>query len=107
MTAQPIVPQQVISARVTLLLTVRNHPGVMSHICGLFARRAFNVDGILCMPLAGEEESRIWLQVLDDQRLQQMISQLEKLEDVLQVCRFDSEMPIFDQVEDLVANQRE
>ncbi|AYD44104.1 MULTISPECIES: acetolactate synthase small subunit [Yersinia] len=106
MTAQPITPQQVISARVTLLLTVRNHPGVMSHICGLFARRAFNVDGILCMPLAGGEESRIWLQVLDDQRLQQMISQLEKLEDVLQVCRFDSEMPIFDQVEDLVANQR-
>ncbi|CBY27255.1 acetolactate synthase small subunit [Yersinia enterocolitica subsp. palearctica Y11] len=78
----------------------------MSHICGLFARRAFNVDGILCMPLAGGEDSRIWLQVLDDQRLQQMISQLEKLEDVLQVCRFDSEMPIFDQVEDLVANQR-
>ncbi|AIN19611.1 ACT domain protein [Yersinia rochesterensis] len=106
MTAQPITPQQVISARVTLLLTVRNHPGVMSHICGLFARRAFNVDGILCMPLAGGEESRIWLQVLDDQRLQQMISQLEKLEDVLQVCRFDSEMPIFDQVEDLVSNQR-
>ncbi|CAL12135.1 putative acetolactate synthase small subunit [Yersinia enterocolitica subsp. enterocolitica 8081] len=88
------------------MLTVRNHPGVMSHICGLFARRAFNVDGILCMPLAGGEESRIWLQVLDDQRLQQMISQLEKLEDVLQVCRFDSEMPIFDQVEDLVAHQR-
>lgn len=106
MTTQPIAPQQVISVRVTLLLTVRNHPGVMSHICGLFARRAFNVDGILCMPLAGGEESRIWLQVLDDQRLQQMISQLEKLEDVLQVCRFDSEMPIFDQVEDLVANQR-
>ncbi|MFL4555737.1 acetolactate synthase small subunit [Yersinia kristensenii] len=106
MTTQPIAPQQVISARVTLLLTVRNHPGVMSHICGLFARRAFNVDGILCMPLASGEESRIWLQVLDDQRLQQMISQLEKLEDVLQVCRFDSEMPIFDQVEDLVANQR-
>ncbi|ENO0611184.1 acetolactate synthase small subunit [Yersinia enterocolitica] len=98
--------QLVSSARVTLLLTVRNPPGVMSHICGLFARRAFNVDGILCMPLAGGEDSRIWLQVLDDQRLQQMISQLEKLEDVLQVCRFDSEMPIFDQVEDLVANQR-
>lgn len=32
---------QPIPTRVTLLLTVRNHPGVMSHICGLFARRAF------------------------------------------------------------------
>ncbi|CNB49007.1 acetolactate synthase small subunit [Yersinia intermedia] len=94
------------SAQVTLLLTVRNHPGVMSHICGLFARRAFNVEGILCMPLAGGDESRIWLQVLDDQRLLQMISQLEKLEDVLQVHRFGPEMPIFNQVEDLIANQR-
>ena len=26
-------------------------PGVMTHICGLFARRAFNVDGILCLPM--------------------------------------------------------
>lgn len=29
-------------------LLVRNHPGVMSHITGLFARRAFNLEGILC-----------------------------------------------------------
>ncbi|CNE04536.1 acetolactate synthase 1 regulatory subunit [Yersinia rohdei] len=105
MTNQQITTQQT-AAQVTLLLRVRNHAGVMSHICGLFARRAFNVEGILCLPLAGGEESRIWLQVLDDQRLLQMISQLEKLEDVLQVQRFGPEMPIFDQVEDLIANQR-
>ncbi|WP_145521934.1 acetolactate synthase small subunit [Yersinia aldovae] len=92
--------------QVTLVLTVRNHPGVMSHICGLFARRAFNVEGILCMPLASGEESRIWLQVVDDQRLLQMISQLEKLEDVLAVRRFGPEMVIFNQVEDLVANHK-
>lgn len=36
---------------IALELVVRNHPGVMTHICGLFARRAFNVDGILCLPL--------------------------------------------------------
>ncbi len=46
------------------------------------------------MPLPSGEESRIWLQVLDDQRLLQMISQLEKLVDVLQVRRFGPEMPI-------------
>ena len=28
--------------QVILELAVRNHPGVMSHVCGLFARRAFN-----------------------------------------------------------------
>ncbi|MEH2921722.1 acetolactate synthase small subunit [Samsonia erythrinae] len=84
--------------QVTLELSVRNHPGVMSHVCGLFARRAFNVEGILCMPLPNGEESRIWLLVKDDQRLQQMISQVEKLEDVLHVHRHGKDMRIFEQV---------
>lgn len=98
MSIQPTSPTQSTSNQVTLELSVRNHPGVMSHVCGLFARRAFNVEGILCMPLANGEESRIWLLVKDDQRLQQMISQVEKLEDVLQVRRHGEEMRIFEQV---------
>ena len=40
------------SPQVVLELTVNNHPGVMSHICGLFARRAFNVEGISACPSA-------------------------------------------------------
>ncbi|GKX41228.1 acetolactate synthase isozyme 1 small subunit [Pectobacterium carotovorum subsp. carotovorum] len=98
MSIQLTSPTQSTSSQVTLELSVRNHPGVMSHVCGLFARRAFNVEGILCMPLANGEESRIWLLVKDDQRLQQMISQVEKLEDVLQVRRHGEEMRIFEQV---------
>ncbi|WP_035344264.1 MULTISPECIES: acetolactate synthase small subunit [Dickeya] len=92
------MPTPTIAAQVTLELSVRNHPGVMSHVCGLFARRAFNVEGIMCMPLPDSEQSRIWLLVKDDQRLAQMISQVEKLEDVLQVTRHGEEMRIFDQV---------
>ena len=46
-----------------LELIVDNHPGVMSHVCGLFSRRAFNVDGILCLPLEDGATSRIWLRV--------------------------------------------
>jgi acetolactate synthase I/III small subunit len=68
-----------------LELTVNNHPGVMSHICGLFSRRAFNLSGILCMPLAGGEHSRIWLLIDGRQRLDQMVQQVWKLEDVLEV----------------------
>ncbi|MFP1753066.1 acetolactate synthase small subunit [Lonsdalea quercina] len=86
------------SPQVTLELSVRNHPGVMSHVCGLFARRAFNVEGIMCMPLPGGEQSRIWLLVNDDDRLAQMISQVEKLEDVLQVRRHGDDTRIFEQV---------
>lgn len=83
---------------VILELTVRNHPGVMSHICGLFARRAFNVEGILCLPLAGGQQSRIWLQVADDKRLEQMVSQVEKLEDVVQLIRHADDPGIFNQL---------
>ena len=39
------------ASRLTVLeLRVRNHPGAMSHITGLFARRAFNLEAILCVP---------------------------------------------------------
>jgi len=87
---------------VVLELTVRNHPGVMSHICGLFARRAFNVEGILCLPLNDELHSRIWLQVADDKRLEQMISQVEKLEDVVQLTRHASDPGIFTRLNTLI-----
>ena len=67
-----------------LRLLVRNHPGVMSHLCGLFARRAFNVEGILCVPLHGGARSAILL-LADDPRTAQIVAQLRKLEDVMDV----------------------
>ncbi len=80
---------------VILELTVRNHPGVMTHVCGLFARRAFNVEGILCLPIQDSDKSHIWLLVNDDQRLEQMISQIDKLEDVVKVQRNQSDPTMF------------
>lgn len=84
---------------VILELTVRNHPGVMSHVCGLFARRAFNVEGILCLPLPDGDHSRIWLQVEEDQRLEQMVSQIDKLEDVIQIIRHKDDPGVFNKLE--------
>lgn len=89
----------VLHSKAVLELDVNNHPGVMSHICNLFARRAFNVEGILCMPLADGEHSRIWLLVFQDQRLEQMVRQLEKLEDVLAVRRHAADHEVFVQME--------
>ncbi|MBT0960802.1 acetolactate synthase small subunit [Denitromonas sp. IR12] len=86
--------------KVVLELEVANHAGVMSHICGLFARRAFNVEGILCMPLADATRSRIWLLVFEDQRLEQMIKQVEKLEDVISVARHGAEHKVFERLEE-------
>lgn len=83
-----------------IVLTVNNHPGVMSHVCGLFARRAFNVEGILCMPIGDGSTSRIWLKVNDDDRLEQMLRQLEKLEDVLKVEHHGVSHEVFLYLED-------
>jgi acetolactate synthase-1/3 small subunit len=79
--------------------TVNNHPGVMSHICGLFARRAFNVDGILCLPIGDGSTSLIWLRVREDRRLEQLIRQTQKLADVLNVRRHEAEHEVFLQLE--------
>ena len=93
------------SPQVVLELTVNNHPGVMSHICGLFARRAFNVEGILCLPIGTGEQSRIWLRVNADQRVEQLIKQLLKLEDVVGVRRHGADHEVFVRLEEFFHNQ--
>ena len=74
-----------LSPMVALRLTVYNHPGVMTHICGMFARRAFNVEGIFVMPIPDTTTSRVWMLVNDDERLEQTIRQTRKLHDVIEV----------------------
>ncbi|WP_319759530.1 acetolactate synthase small subunit [Maridesulfovibrio sp.] len=66
-------------------LLVRNHAGVMSQITGLFSRRNFNLEGIVCGPVGEGRESRMILTVADDSKLEQIVLQLEKLYDVLEV----------------------
>jgi acetolactate synthase I/III small subunit len=83
-----------------LELKVANHPGVMSHICNLFARRAFNLEGILCMPVEDGAESRIWLRVHEDERLEQLIKQIDKLWDVREVRHNSIDSKVFKQLED-------
>lgn len=78
-----------------LRLLVRNHPGVMSHVCGLFARRGFNVEGILCVPIGDGMRSVILLVVNEDERLEQLIRQLRKLEDVVDIHREPEAREVF------------
>ena len=86
--------------RTVLELDVNNHAGVMSHVVGMFSRRAYNVEGILCMPVGDGSHSRIWLLVKEDERLDQMIRQVEKLEDVLNVRRHGAEHEVFERLEE-------
>lgn len=82
-----------------LEIDVANHPGVMSHVVGLFSRRAYNVEGILCLPLGDTGQSRIWLLVNEDQRLPQMMKQVEKLEDVTDIRRHTADHAVFQNLE--------
>ncbi len=78
-------------------LTVNNHPGVMTHITSLFSRRAFNLEGILCGALGDGTESRMFLMVHEDRRLEQCLKELERLHDVKEVkLRTDIAPRLFD-----------
>jgi len=66
-------------------IVVNNHPGVMSHVTGLFSRRGFNLEAIVCAPIGGGQKSRIYLLVKSNGRLEQILRQLGKLYDVLEV----------------------
>ena len=86
-------------SRAVLEIDVNNHPGVMSHVIGLFSRRTYNVEGILCLPVGDGACSRIWLLVNEDQRLPQMIRQAEKLEDVIAIRRHHADHAVFSELE--------
>lgn len=73
----------------TLEIIANNHPGVMSHVTGLFSRRGFNIEGIHCGPLANKELSKILILLRQDRFSIQIIKQLEKLYDVQEVSRLE------------------
>jgi acetolactate synthase I/III small subunit len=72
-------------AHTIIELIVNNHPGVMSHVTGLFSRRAFNLEGILCASIKGGRKSRMYLLVNNNSTLTQIVKQLGKLYDVVEV----------------------
>lgn len=86
-----------------LRLTVNNHPGVMLQICGLFARRNFNLEGIFCTAIDQGETSCIWLKVDETDKLEQVIKQLAKLEDVLAVVERNDARDKFGALEAILA----
>jgi len=80
-----------------LRLTVNNHPGVMSHVCGLFSRRSYNLEGIMVRPIQGTAgaQSRVWLLLNEVDKLEQVMRHTEKLVDVLKVDQHTVEDSVF------------
>ncbi|MCE9501124.1 MAG: acetolactate synthase small subunit [Leptospira sp.] len=69
-----------------LSILVNNHPGVMSHVSGLFTRRAYNIDSIAVGVTEDPEISSMTIVVKGDASVvEQVKKQLLKLPDVIKV----------------------
>ncbi len=75
----------------TLSVLVENKPGVLARIAGLFARRGYNIESLAVGPTERAELSRITLQVGVDneQYLEQVTKQLNKLVEVLKIVELE------------------
>jgi acetolactate synthase-1/3 small subunit len=72
--------------RQVVSVLVRNHPGVLSHVAGLFARRAYNIESIVAGVTDRADITRITIVVTGDESiLEQVTKQLRKLIDVIGV----------------------
>jgi acetolactate synthase-1/3 small subunit len=70
---------------------VVNQPGVLAHISGMLASRAFNIDSLAVGATENPEFSRITFVVNgDDKVLDQVRKQLEKIVTVVKVLDFSS-----------------
>ena len=56
----------------------------MSHITGLFSRRGYNLQGILCGRIGSGETSKIYLLVEKENPIEQLLKYLENLYDVIE-----------------------
>jgi len=78
----------------------------MSHIAGLFSRRGFNLEEILCGPINDGTKSRMYLLVKSDSRIEQIIKQLQKLYDVLNVSlREDYDYTLFSRLHEVIKGE--
>ena len=70
----------------TISILVENKPGVLQRVSGLFTRRNFNIDNITVGKTENPEISRITIRTTgDEQILEQITKQLNKLIEVIKV----------------------
>lgn len=76
----------------TISVLVKDKPGVLQRVCGLFSRRAFNIASITVGHSERVGLSRmIFVTSGDERKLQQIKKQLYKLIDVIEVTHLQNE----------------
>ncbi|OOM11302.1 acetolactate synthase small subunit [Clostridium saccharobutylicum] len=72
-----------------LSVLVKNSSGVLSRVSGLFSRRGYNIDSLTVGSTEDNSISRMTITLMgDDDVLEQVKKQLDKLEDVIRVVSF-------------------
>lgn len=77
--------------RHVLSVLVKNSSGVLSRVSGLFSRRGYNIDSLTVGRTEDEKISRMTIAIVEDNdTLEQVKKQLDKLEDVIKVIDLKS-----------------
>ncbi len=76
-------------------LLMENTPGVLSRIAGLFTRRGFNIDSITAGVTDDPHLTRMTIATHgDDEVINQIVKQLAKLEEVIQIRELKDECSV-------------
>ncbi len=82
-------------SRHTLSVLVENVPGVLARVSGLFSRRSFNIESLAVGPTEHPEISRMTIVVsVEDQPLEQVTKQLNKLINVIKIVELEPEASV-------------
>ena len=75
---------------------VKNSSGVLSRVSGLFSRRGYNIDSLTVGRTENPSISRMTITLMgDDNVLEQVKKQLNKLEDVVRVIDFKANESVY------------
>lgn len=79
-----------------LSLVVENRPGILFKVTHLFRARNFNIDSISVGTMSNPEYSKITITTKSDEKqVEQIVKQLEKMIDVIQVDHLDENKTVF------------
>lgn len=79
---------------------VRNHPGVLQRVAGLFYRRGYNIETISACATENPKFTRMTIVVVtnDELEMSQVIRQLSKIQDVRRIAILDSGKAIYSEL---------
>lgn len=82
--------------RHVLSILTQNHAGVLSRVVGLFSRRGYNIDSLSVDVTEYSDVSRMTVTVkCENDAIEQIIKQVEKLVDVISIVELDPNNSIF------------